>query len=1252
MALVAATALSVLSTQTHAAPGPLSQVPLFLAQGVQPNIFFLLDDSGSMDWEVLKSAGAIDAHGPWSNSGDLDFDPGTDATNIREHCWGYNVMAYNPNLTYTPWSGVDTEGNVFTDQSVSSAMVNPYTGGDSADACDNDGVVNNGNGRTCDLLNDFNDWQVTDKKGAFYVPWEDDGDGVYQNGECSTNPDKREYVQDMSTEDRTNYANWFSYYRKREYVMKRAVSQIIAESRDRLGLGVINNSWSNHHITNKGFTNNHFVGTPIKDMDDLTLPVNSQAVIDKAKLIDNLLGVNSSGGTPLRQNLESVGDYFRNSLAENELFAYGIANDNDSAAGYSPILKKDLGGTCQQNFVVLLSDGFWNGGDPNVGNADSDVTTTDATTGDTTNASIFDGQSYADAASNTLADVAMSLYKGDLLTALDNEVPAVSIPQGSDADIACYDGDGNKTQECFDLNEAQHLVTFTVSFGVTGTIPATDAAGNECVPGNRTDSVVDQGWPSSCDASLADGWPTPSGDDETTADDMKHAAWNGRGLYLPAKDPDELINRLQQAIGNISSRKPVSASAVAVDTFNVVNGGVIFQGRFDAGTWSGEIYAREYVDGAIGANLWEGHVNLNSMDINSRILVTYNGVQGVPFAFPTDYATLSDSTLSSTQVNDLLHDAPYAIGTTDAAEKTANQDFGASLVDYLRGDVSNEGASSTNFRKRYGNRLGDIIHSSPVYVGNPDPTTYPDTIADESYQTWANNAPTDTTNGPGANGRREMLYVGANDGALHAFDADTGDEVFAYYPHGVFSTEDRLGLHWLADVNYEHRYYVDVQPAVGEVYTNTGDGDGETWRTLLVGGLRGGGRTIYALDVSDPSEFTDAAGVAGNILWEFTHDDLGYTYSMPTIAKLNDGRWAAIFGNGYNQTGANATGQAALFIKYLDNATPSSRVFYTGVGSISNSDCADAGSDCNGLSTPAVVDLGADRVADRVYAGDLKGNLWVFDISSSTTSSWGTAYGTAAAPEPLFQANYIDADTSTVQPQPITAQPIVTLHPTERHDATQPNTMVFFGTGQYMAENDPITEGTNSFYGIWDSGSTIDFDRNASTMALVEQTVSNPADGNPDIRLLSNNPVNYDDYKGWFIDLPDDGERVIVNPIVFADLVIYTTMVPYSNLCSDSAGYSWLMVHNLADGSEPDFVALDISGDGAFDGDDQVDGSNVAGVKSGSLYWQPTLVKSGVGPVGTLFIPTDTDEGIIQKLVQGALNQGSRSSWGIYRFED
>jgi len=1226
--LAAAAALTLASAQIQAAPGPLSEIPLFLAKGVQPNIFFLLDDSGSMDWEVLMSAGAIDLYGDNINNGNLDFDPGTSNTNIREHCLGYNVMAYNPDYTYTPWYGVDTDGNAFADQSVTNARVNPYTGDGGGGGCDNNGVVNNYNGRTCNLLTDFNDGQVAGKAGAFYVPWDDD-DGVYQAGECPTNAASRVYVQDLSAAQQTNYANWFSYYRKREYVMKRAISQIIAESRDRLGLGVINNTLRNRdndwEQTNAHVVDHDAVGFQVKDMDDLTLPIDAQAVANKKELLDNLLGVNSSGGTPLRVNLAYVGDYFRGQLKSTNPFGFAPVNDADSASGHSPILKKELGGTCQQNFAIVLSDGFWNSWtDPNVGNADADAAD-----------NAFDGQSYADGVANTLADVAMSIYKGDMITDLANEVPAVAIPRGADSTVACYEANGDRSQECFDTNDAQHLVTFTVSFGLTGDIPLT-THGDPCIPDNRTQSVTDQGWPSSCGAS-SDGWPTPVRDQKTTADDMQHAAWNGRGLYLAAKDPDELINRLRQAIGNISARQPAAAAAVAVDTFNVANGGNVYQGRFDAGTWSGELYAREITGATIGAEVWAAHTKLAAMSINDRILVTYNGSGGIPFAFPADYTNLGTGDLSQAQVDDLLYDAP-------ATDQAARQAYGEDLVAYLRGSTANEGNSATNFRQRYGNRLGDVIHSSPVFVGNPDPELYPDTIAPESYQAWANNTAGDTD--PGAYGRQSMVYVGANDGALHAFKAGTGDEVFAYYPQAIFSAEERLGLHWLADPAYEHRYYVDIEPALGEVYVNTGDADGLTWRTVLVGGLRGGGRGIYAIDVSDPTEFTDAAGVAGNVLWEFTHPDLGYTYSKPTIAKLNDGRWAAIFGSGYNPTGADASGKAALFIRYLDKDSPSFRVLYTDVGTIANGSCLDAGSDCNGLSTPSVVDLGADRVADRVYAGDLKGNLWVFDLSSSTATDWKSAYGTLTNPEPLFSAYYLDT-AGDKQPQPITSQPIVTLHPTERHDATSPNTMVFFGTGQYIAENDPVTEGTNSFYGIWDGGATISFDRSSASPALVEQTITHDTSGDKEVRMLSNEPVNYDTAKGWFVDLPDKGERVIVTPIVYADLVIYTTLVPFSNLCSDSAGYSWLMVHNLADGSEPDSIVLDVSGDGNFDGADQVGDHNVAGVKSGSLNWQPILVDAG-NP--TLLLPTD-DELESEELAEPP-RKVTRSSWGIFRYED
>jgi type IV pilus assembly protein PilY1 len=824
-----------------------------------------------------------------------------------------------------------------------------------------------------------------------------------------------------------------------------------------------------------------------------------------------------------------------------------------------------------------------------------------------------------------------------------NEVPIVKIDvsPGDAAECGLSSTINNPSlhPSCYDTNTAQHLVTYTVSFGVFGTIPEKDGSGNPCKP-KRATALTTQNWPSSCDASLSDGWPQPVADTSTAIDDMNHAAWNGRGEFLSAASPQELITSLQEAIESISSRNPVAAAAVAVDSANVISGGNVVQAKFDSAYWSGEL--RSFVitttngvvsvDTTYSAATWRAHVLLDARDYNTRLAVTYNGDHGIPFEFPSNYQSLSTSTLSQSQINDLLHDAPNAIGTTDATEIAENQAYGQNLVNYLLGDHSLE-TTATNgiFRKRGGHRLGDIVHSSPVYVGDPDATQRTN---DATYQTWAN----DTTTG--AKGRTPMIYVGANDGALHAFNADQSDttnrgkEVFAYFPHAVFKDDDRWGLHWLANPAYDHNYYVDGEITVAEVYTDLYGGGSPKWNTVLIGTLRGGGRSVFAMDISDPSYFTTEARVAEKILWEFTDDELGYTYGKPTVAKLNNGKWAAIFGNGYNP-GAASSGEASLFIKYLEKNS-GFEVISSGVGSITNGDCLDVNSNCNGLSTPAVVDLGGDNVADRVYAGDILGNLWAFDLTSATTSAWNVAYSGT----PLFQPK-----SAAGAVQPITAQPMVILHPTERHSNTSPNTMIFFGTGQYITENDPTSTTSNSFYGIWDNGTVISGSRDS---VLVDQTVNSSTLAGNDVRLLSNHAVDYTTDRGWYFDLPTSGERVISFPSIIGNVVAYTTIVPDSNVCSTSDGYSWLMVHNLLDGSEPDFIAIDVTGDGNFDSDDQVGDTNVGGVKSGSLYWQMTPAKSGAGSQVTTFIPAE-DLDLFN--LQGGRSVGTRSSWGRYRME-
>jgi type IV pilus assembly protein PilY1 len=309
-----------------------------------------------------------------------------------------------------------------------------------------------------------------------------------------------------------------------------------------------------------------------------------------------------------------------------------------------------------------------------------------------------------------------------------------------------------------------------------------------------------------------------------------------------------------------------------------------------------------------------------------------------------------------------------------------------------------------------------------------------------------------------------VVYAGSNGGMMHGFAETDGEEVLAYIAAELFSTGAGEGLHYLTDPNYVHRYYNDLTPTVSDIYADIGNGT--QWETVLVSGLRGGGRSIFALNVTDPASFSEAN--ASKIhLWEFrdNHDiDLGYTYSRPQIALANNGRWVAIFGNGYND---NGDGKAKLFI--LDIAAGADGSWDAG-DYIKISTNSGSTTDRNGLATPALADLDGNGTIDRIYAGDLKGQMWVFDLSDTSSAAWETAGATL-----LF---------TTKDDQPITTKPTLSKHPTISDDGTnEPNVMVFFGSGQYLVDSDKTSTDDNYFYGVWDKG-----DNTLDDGDLVEQT--------------------------------------------------------------------------------------------------------------------------------------------------------------------
>ncbi len=382
---------------------------------------------------------------------------------------------------------------------------------------------------------------------------------------------------------------------------------------------------------------------------------------------------------------------------------------------------------------------------------------------------------------------------------------------------------------------------------------------------------------------------------------------------------------------------------------------------------------------------------------------------------------------------------------------------------------------------------------------------------------------------------------------LHGFDADTGVERLAHIPNAVVAN-----LKGLTDPAYAHRYFVDGSPKAADAYF------GGAWHTVLVETLAGGGRAVFALDVTDPT-----AHAGSKVLWEYTDTDLGYPLGDASIVRMANGEWAAVFGNGY----LSDNHRAVLYVVNIETGALLKKID-TGVG---------GPSDQNGLATPTLVDTNGDRIADAAYAGDLKGNMWKFDLTAATPASWDVAYKTGATNRPLFITEAPDGTA-----QPITAKPAVGRHPAG-------GVMVLFGTGKYMEPSDRIVPGSpqvQTFYGIHDEGSRVTGGRSALKQQKVVVVVS---EFGFDLRLTTNYAPGPADH-GWFMDLPTAGERQVSRPVLRDGRIIFTTLIPNTDTCS-YGGTSWLMELDAITGSRLKETPFDLNGDGLFNAGDWVTGT-------------------------------------------------------------
>ncbi|MGI9302112.1 MAG: pilus assembly protein [Gammaproteobacteria bacterium] len=1051
-----------------------------------------------------------------------------------------------------------------------------------------------------------------------------------------------------------NIANWYTYARRRAYVAKGAISEVLVrEASFRYGLTVLN-----------GFDT---LFTEVPAADERDLPGRNK------ELLSALYGYEwPPAPTPLRDALQRTGEYFAADGSEVVSSTRG-ANFGKSS---SPIINE-----CQKNFNLLFTDGFYNQRHDGFGDEDGD------------------------GFSPTLADLAKRYYEKDLDPGMDDAVVADS----------------------FDTVTHQHLNTFGVAFGVAGTLRDTDSDGWPN-PGGRDGCRLNEEGQTVCGsgdtqqiAGSAGGWGNPIGgptEDPAKIDDLWHAAYNSRGSFATASTPADLTEKLLEAINQIEERTS-TASATSQSSARLNTAARIFSASFDSADWSGSVLALRLSDGSGGAPCtadarigsvcgeeWDAGDLLRNRGASTRNMITYK---------PGDRSSQVDTPEGLPFTADAI--TPEQLDLLDVD----GDDRGAERLNYLRGDAANEGPGLRDFRQRGGAKLGDVVNSDIISVG-PPAFFIPDDLegADNRYSSFRQDYAE----------RTPVVYVGVNDGALHGFNAETGEEIIAYVPNALFP---KLALLSSQDYVRRHTFFVDGDPTFGDAFfTAPGDTDGD-WHTVVVGTLGRGGQGVFALNVTNPGNVDGAddplleeANANEIVLWEFTDRnaetsagvadaDLGFIPGRASILRMNNGKWAAVFGNGYNSRApvglASDSGNAVLYILFLEGPG-SDGVWVEGAeyikidtteGSVNDplgrragnpicpagSDkpfCRDEGRN-NGLAEITAIDVDRDLKVDVIYGGDLYGNMWRFWVKDENPDAWKNQ----SSVQKLFSAVSPEG-----QPQPITVRPTVGRHP-----ADNSGVLVHFGTGKYLEisdnevnvdENGVSVEPTQTIYALYDPLSvadlstppdpnagvppprhTLELDRDATTppTMLAQGIVLEDESGvvvsdDEDILWATPAPATQLEtagwsagHQGWYLDLiaidddadpqtpaaggfSNDGRRIAERPTIRSGNVFYTITNPGDSTCG-GAGDSLLLSLEEGNGSSPNGSVFDINLDGVVSDEDLADGRVVAGVKFEGLSQIPSFVSQDNLALVNLYI--GNSEELQEALIKENLGALGRQSW-------
>lgn len=1139
----------------------LPTTPLFTGSTVKPNIMVAIDDSGSMDFETLfpTTSGLL----YWNSDRDSVltgsqytqdssygyaylFPNGFNNCDNNGNCDSrdrriysnyyavppipalafarspeYNSAYFDPSATYTPWAQKNSV------QDLSNVPSDPTTGSSRFNLKDPNGIKIYANGYTFAVFDDTPfgnvtyadgyvctryeyywyggrycteqapNWSTSSRNAVFsgnqligiqYFPATfylksgtslPSGYGWKSNASTLTGkaPDASNSLvgYEIRPENFTstaaytaalqNFANWFTYYRKRHLAVRGGISNAFEQiSGARVGSCTINGRSS----------------LTMRDLDVAT---------DRSNFYSTIFNTDFSiaRGTPNRKGLQFLGQQLV---------------DNQSI----------ITSPCQQNFGILFTDGY--NTDTvlsKVGNADGD-----------------DGAPYSDSYENTIADVSRYYYES-LPTLRNNTIARgqMRLPSG------CNENNPDPRLDC---QKDLHMVSFGVTLDQRGVIYD---------PTNPIDAY--QNTPR---------WPNPNSGNYglEQIDDLWHATINSKGALLNATTPEKVADAFVAALEQIINSNG-SASGVAANSGTLTNDSTIFQASFIGGLWNGDLKAYASASAQTDSDpSWSAAKQLNNMLPNNRVVLT-----NVPSG-------------SATTANNGYTPKAFRYANLSSAQKDTLTE---AQLNYIRGDRSNERGRADNgsFRNRQNNILGDIIDSAPLYVGAPNRYRYPLKGGWRDLRQPKASAPENSAasySDPASSGsfaqansnRTPMVYVGANDGMLHGFDAKTGKEKLSFIPATVVPSLSKL-----SETNYVHSYYVNGSPVEGDAVF------GGSWHTVLVGGLSQGGKGIYALDVTNPGTFAESN--PGTVLWEFSDSELGFTYGKPSIVRLHNGKWAAMFGNGYN----SSSQKASLFLVDIQTGAQLKRID-TGEAASSNSTPG------NGLGPAFPVDLDGDFITDYAYAGDLNGNVWKFDLTASSSSGW--------IAKKLFTAK-----SPSGASQPITTQPQVGIHPYGRNYGV----IVYFGTGKYLENGDAAqnTSLQNSFYGIWDLDVfTFNEANNGQPMfatslktsiprdRLVTQTLTTQNVNNQMYRFVSDNPVNYQQTpndngaRGWVLNLStNSGEMVNTAATLQGDTVAFNTFVPSVQSCT-SGGSGYFMLLDRATGGRTNFLSFDLNGDSKF----------------------------------------------------------------------